>query len=375
MLQRIRIQGFQSHVDTDVTFDEGMNVVVGDNGSGKSALRRAFEWVRTNRPSGDSFINWNTGMCEVTVWFDGHEITRRRGGNVNEYVVDGETLTGFGVQVPEPVERAFGMDDTNVELQHSALFMLSESPPEMARRLNRVTNLEDIDEAFSIVRRRKLETQRELKAEAETMGRLDKELEAFAFLDDVRPVLAEAKEANDIMLSVREKHQDVQATVQGYRALPPELPTMAVDMSVVDELRGVSVDYQDVDTLLRTLVGLTVLPEPGVCAMNLEVARDELVTAVANHKAICTLVDDMQKLVVVDPPMPSSSISLDAVKEAIDMYLGAQTAIDTYHGLSRDLEDGEQKLVALIEEMKQNTPALCPLCGNPIGACDDSDTL
>ena len=98
MLQRIRIQGFQSHVDTDVTFDEGMNVVVGDNGSGKSALRRAFEWVRTNRPSGDSFINWNTGMCEVTVWFDGHEITRRRGGNVNEYVVDGETLTGFGVQ-------------------------------------------------------------------------------------------------------------------------------------------------------------------------------------------------------------------------------------------------------------------------------------
>ena len=47
MLERVVVKGFQSHIDTDITFSGGINLVRGDNASGKSALRRALLWVLT----------------------------------------------------------------------------------------------------------------------------------------------------------------------------------------------------------------------------------------------------------------------------------------------------------------------------------------
>ena len=82
----------------------------------------------------------------------------------------------FGVSVPQPVLDIFALDDTNIELQHSALFMLSESAPEMARRLNKLTNLEDIDKAYASIRKRKLEAGRKAKDEEERLKKVNEQL-------------------------------------------------------------------------------------------------------------------------------------------------------------------------------------------------------
>jgi len=55
MIKYLQIQNFQSHKDSLLEFDPGVNVIVGSSDSGKTAVIRALRWLVWNRPSGDAF--------------------------------------------------------------------------------------------------------------------------------------------------------------------------------------------------------------------------------------------------------------------------------------------------------------------------------
>ena len=41
----IEIVNFQSHANTKLNFDEGVNVIIGPSDSGKTAVIRAMKWI------------------------------------------------------------------------------------------------------------------------------------------------------------------------------------------------------------------------------------------------------------------------------------------------------------------------------------------
>lgn len=55
-LKRVRLENFQSHRNSVIDFDRGLNVIVGPSDSGKSAIIRAIKWALYNEPSGNYFI-------------------------------------------------------------------------------------------------------------------------------------------------------------------------------------------------------------------------------------------------------------------------------------------------------------------------------
>jgi exonuclease SbcC len=59
MIDSLSIQNFQSHEKTELEFDEGINIIIGQSDSGKSAILRALNWVVNNKPNGEAFkSNW-----------------------------------------------------------------------------------------------------------------------------------------------------------------------------------------------------------------------------------------------------------------------------------------------------------------------------
>ena len=64
MLKSISIKNYQSHKETDLTFNEGVNVITGTSDSGKTAILRSLSWLINNRPSGDAFKNWDVPLKE-----------------------------------------------------------------------------------------------------------------------------------------------------------------------------------------------------------------------------------------------------------------------------------------------------------------------
>ena len=56
MLTSLTIKNFQSHKDSTLQFSPNVNVILGHNDSGKSAIFRAIDFVVFNSLSGDSFV-------------------------------------------------------------------------------------------------------------------------------------------------------------------------------------------------------------------------------------------------------------------------------------------------------------------------------
>ena len=58
MIKEINIKNFQSHDNTNLILDSGVNVIVGSSDSGKSAIIRALRWVTSCVPRGEIGRAW-----------------------------------------------------------------------------------------------------------------------------------------------------------------------------------------------------------------------------------------------------------------------------------------------------------------------------
>ena len=65
LLRRIRLRNFMSHVDTELELADGVNVIVGPNNCGKSAIVSALSVLATNA-SGDYMVRHSCDSCSVT---------------------------------------------------------------------------------------------------------------------------------------------------------------------------------------------------------------------------------------------------------------------------------------------------------------------
>jgi chromosome segregation ATPase len=149
MIELIRLANFQRHSRFEMPLDPKITTIAGPSDVGKSSILRALRWVALNNPQGDSFVREGTKGTTVQVRVDGHTITRKRGGSLNTYEVDGVELKAFGTGVPDRVAEVLRVTETNFQDQHDAAYWLSLSSGEVSRQLNAVVDLGVIDTAFS----------------------------------------------------------------------------------------------------------------------------------------------------------------------------------------------------------------------------------
>ncbi|MDO5041249.1 MAG: AAA family ATPase [Peptoniphilus sp.] len=76
-ISKLEIENFQSHKYTLLDFDKGLNVIVGNSDSGKTAIIRAIKWALYNEPQGDYFIRQGDKNISVSVYFNTGAIVKR----------------------------------------------------------------------------------------------------------------------------------------------------------------------------------------------------------------------------------------------------------------------------------------------------------
>jgi len=161
ILKSIRLINFQSHRNTLINLAGlgNLTVITGPSDSGKSAVIRALRLVFYNVPQGIGFIFNAEDKCSVLLTYDdGTTVERIRSrGGINRYVVNGQTLEGFGTGVPLEVQQATGIRKLEIGDQ-SFLLNLSEqldgpflgksvSGPARAKVLGKLAGTEEIDYA------------------------------------------------------------------------------------------------------------------------------------------------------------------------------------------------------------------------------------
>ncbi len=163
MIKSLLIKNFQSHKDTFLEFCEGVNVIYGLSQAGKTAILRALKLIIYNRPSGgEFFFNFagNEGQTGVEMkLIEGSRVTiiksvkkNKKGekdlkGTIYELHQEGKEDLDWspGTDVPVEIRKALNVGETNIQSQFAKPFLIMSPGGEVARTINRITHLEEVD--------------------------------------------------------------------------------------------------------------------------------------------------------------------------------------------------------------------------------------
>ena len=155
MIKSVSIQNFQSHARTELNFHEGVNVIVGTTDGGKTAIIRALRWLIWNRPSGDALRSRWGGATNVQLETEEGVITRSK-DKIDKYTLrlkgqEDIEFKAIGTSVPTEIQRVLNISEINLQNQHDATFLLSDTPGAVATHFNKVARLDRIDTATSAI--------------------------------------------------------------------------------------------------------------------------------------------------------------------------------------------------------------------------------
>jgi exonuclease SbcC len=199
-ISKVIIKNFQSHEDTTLEFNKGLNIIVGESNNGKTAILRAIMWVIDNQPLGTDFIMAGKDECSVTIAFDdGTSIkrgrTRKDTGYYDIYYYDENgTLQrgqyrGFTNAVPIEVANVHQMPKVNItkdiETHLNVLsqldppFLITESPMVKASAIGRITGTHVLDTGVKETNKTIQSNKKTVKVYAESLAEKEAELKAL----------------------------------------------------------------------------------------------------------------------------------------------------------------------------------------------------
>ena len=392
MLKHLSINNFQSHKDTAIEFDPRLTVLVGPSNNGKTAIIRAIRWVLSNRPRGSSFIR-NTADS-ATVRLDGVSREKGRKGGDGRYMIDGETLTALGGEVPQQVKDQFGMTDVNIADQLSQHFLVLDAPGQIARTINEAVHLERAEAAVKSADSETRSAKQSVKATKQTLEAVDLASKALGWVDKVRLRLdaVTALETNvgrsrGIVESIRQVAGEL--GIVGKRIEGVRLPVGALALAgtLSERAEKVLVDRKRLELHRQIVrhVGIanTGIAECGEPAELLKAARTLVMTA-ATNQAGCDKRESLQRLLnelkQVDKSLPTWPIcqaaaeaerladkagkwqqGVKAYNVLYDMHeglieLGQNHAFVTI-GIAKDRNEERELMEGLTE---------CPTCGQEL---------
>jgi len=351
MLQSLTIQNFQSHAVTALLFDPRLTVLVGASNHGKTAVLRAIGWILRNRPLGKSFIHHGEDMATVTLLTDAGSIARRKGRKgVNEYRVDGETLTALGSDVPEQVSALLNMGPINLADQLDKHFLLLDPPGQIARQLNEAVHL---DRAEAVAQAAGAEV-RDAKARVKDLEARRTTAEAaeaaLAWVDKAREGLEAAREIAGQFTRGSERRR-------GLRRLLSDLA------AVGREAAGVRVPAKASERA-EQLAGRA--EAAGIAGARLE-RLDGLVAAIGRTAATLAGAEGIRRLADVSEVLTDNVSSwqgragrMNRLADLLDGLDGARVRAEVLAGQAKAAAAEERGLLAQLTE--------CPACGQSLTA-------
>jgi len=350
MIEEIRLKNFQSHRDSVLRLHPGVNVIVGPTDCGKTAVLRALNWVVNNRPMGTRFRSRWGGDTEVTVDLSGGTyVTRRRTKKDNLYeILPGngrtEVLKALKSEVPEEILTELNMDEINVQRQHDQPFLLSAGSAEVARVLNRIANLEEIETAQKTANSRVRNLMARETAAEEEKRVLAGRLEEFDDLEDQESLLHSIEEAQKNIYQDQEWYDEVKETVLQARLEKKKVdeietflkdvgPWTAASLRNYEALKKSSGELEDLRELVRRVWDLQEFAE--------------------GH----------EWLEEAEPKVLDGQVRLRGVRKKAEDRARLAAEIDKAEQFRKKVDEMGRKGEEAEKEFRKVMPDECPLCG------------
>jgi DNA repair exonuclease SbcCD ATPase subunit len=223
MLKSVRLKNFQCHSDFRIDFDEKITAITGPSDVGKSSVIRSLRWLSQNRPLGSGIIKDGEECSSVFVSVDGVNLRRDRSKSRNSYSVkrDGEVdrMDAVGTDVPEVVQDILNLGPENFQGQHDSPFWFCLSAGDVAKNLNRITNLELIDSSIEFLNNRVRKSNAKVEVCRDRVQEDEKVLLELDYVPDMADDFNILKSLYDRFAFLEELESDVRVSVEQYNEI------------------------------------------------------------------------------------------------------------------------------------------------------------
>lgn len=343
MIKKIKIENIQSHKETELEFDSGINAIVGSSNNGKSAILRAFYWLVYNRPLGvDNLLShWafdkkgnQISPMKVSIENEKGTITRFRTKDLNQYIVNGEELNVVKTDVPEQVENLLSLTDTNIQRQQDAPFLLSLTSGQVAQYFNKTVRLDIIDRVLSNAESRRRKLNQDIKSNKELLSEIQKKHEKYTWLEQVEKLLIKYE-------NISKKNQE----------LKNEIEVLENQIQDFEKYSEVKEKYNFIPEVKKNLIKIK----------ESENKVQELEESIENINSDLELYDSCKNK-IYDFSEPKKIINKIREINTKDI----QTQINELEEQIENFEDSECNVKVNKREiinLKKELPDVCPLCG------------
>ena len=331
MITKIEIKNFQSHKNTVLEFDKGVNVICGESDNGKSAVIRAIRWVVENQPQGTEKINarWNEDFKEplsVKLYTEKGYVERIRDKKRNGYNLckNGEEvhLDAIGKGVPKEVTDFLNVSDVNFQYQLDPIYLLSKTPGQASQYLNEIVHLDSIDKIMSIADSDKRQLSSEQKIVETDIKKLEEEQKNYEWIDEADNLYIRTKKLNSMVDDITEQENELETSISNYETLESSKMDLTEHNKLLEKIMDILIP--DVNELAKSITDYKLY--------------DSQVVDLSEAKK---LVNDIDSIIIQD----------------IDEL---QKSLISYYELKADLERYEVE----INNLKNKLPDICPYCGN-----------
>ena len=346
MIKSVSIQNFQSHARTVLDFHEGVNVIVGTTDGGKTAIIRALRWLIWNRPSGDALRSRWGGATNVQLETEEGVITRSK-DKIDKYTLrlkgqEDIEFKAIGTSVPAEIQGVLNISEINLQNQHDATFLLSDTPGAVATHFNKVARLDRIDSATSAING----WIRGLKSDVS-------HLETDIATEKAKLPQFENLEKFEIEIEVLEQMESRLTSMRGKR----------------DTLKKVITQYADLEEEIETLTPLLELEGLVTSTLDNITQQDQLQTQADELHAI---IDDLEELEGKEttanellPLEPLVLSILDKYKQRSELKTTKsqlQYLLNRVTLVEDDIVTTGNNVTKLETRFHKEMPDVCPLC-------------
>lgn len=230
MFKSLRLENFKSHEDSLIHFDKGITVIFGISQSGKTNFVRGLRKLIYNRPLGGKFFSdfaGSQGKTKITLSLEGSpDISNSIDVKVNKkgekevikssYSLGDLEFTGLRDQVPDQIIAALNISELNIQRQFDAPFLIMSAPGEIAKTINRITKLEEVDEWISeLTSKINLGNRDVIRMESEAKS-LVQSLEIYKDINQTEIIIQELCDINQYITKLESQQEDLTRTLSSF---------------------------------------------------------------------------------------------------------------------------------------------------------------
>jgi len=269
-VKTLHIKNVNNHEESVYNFDPHLNLIVGSSENGKSASIRGLVFATYNLYNGD-LVNWDEKYAQVkVVYYDGAEIIRTKGKDINrvEFKYAGEkeftVYKSFGSDYPEEVWNFLGNPPKYTDSkpiayadQHSKLFLVDQKPSQLPTIFSQLTGVEDLEECSSSCNSKIKGFEKSNKSLENEIKDLEKELENnFSTLDEevalfqeLEKLLSEISEIETDISNMQTYLRDYNRIVKAGKEAQNEIAKCKKLLEVLPNVNPLTKDFNDLQSM------------------------------------------------------------------------------------------------------------------------------